>query len=185
LASAAVGAGIMYVALHKNLSLGAHPNEGQFIGSKSEQSIIGTRTERDRACERFGQEHRRKSGRDYSFDSIDDFYSQTLDTCLEALENQTQNWSQVVDISWGSIKPAFVEGLGATDQGLFFCDADGVDHAIIAKLRERRGLGDRVPYPEYMDDFNGGPPRSAKPAAKMFSRKDCEEFLAKELQEVR
>jgi len=59
LASAGVGAGIMYVALHKNLSLGAHPSEEQFIGSKSEQSIIGTRTERDRACERFGQEHRR------------------------------------------------------------------------------------------------------------------------------
>jgi hypothetical protein len=81
----------------------------------------------------------KNTGGYYRFDSIDDFYSQTLDTCLEALENQKQHWSQVVDISWALQNLPSSKAL-ARDQGLFFCDADGVDHAIIAKVRERRGL---------------------------------------------
>ena len=174
----------MYVALRKELRFTPNTPAEQFIGSKREQDIIGARTERDKACAQFGQEHRRKAGGDYSFDLIDDFYRQKLDACIEALENQTQNWYAVADISGGFIKPS-LEGFGDMGQGLFDCDADGIDHVVIKKVREHRGYVDKVSYQEYMDDFNGGPPRTVKSAAKMFTRKDCEQFFAKELREVR
>jgi hypothetical protein len=70
-------------------------------------------------------------------------------------------------------------------QGLFDCDTDEVDHTLIEKVREHRGYVDKLPYQEYLDDFNGSPSRTVKSAAKMFTRKDCERFFAKELQEVR
>jgi hypothetical protein len=184
LVSAAVGAGIIYVALHKELRLESDDRVEQFIGSKRERDIVGARTERDIACAQFGQEHRRKVDAGYSVYLIDYFYSQKLDTCIEALENQTQNWYAVVDISGGFIKPS-LEGIGDFGQGLFDCDTDGVDHTLIEKVREHRGYVYEVPYQEYLDDFNGNPPRTVKSAAKMFTRKDCEQFFAKELQEVR
>jgi hypothetical protein len=92
----------MYVTLRKELRLTPNAPVEKFIGSKHEQDIVGERTERDKACERFGQEHRTKSIGNYRFDLIDDFYSQKLDTCIEALESQTQNWYAVVDISGAS-----------------------------------------------------------------------------------
>jgi hypothetical protein len=173
-----------HVVLRKELALPPSAPVEKFIGSKREQEMVGARTERDKACERFGQEHRRKNGVDYSFDLIDDFCSQKLDTCIEVLENQTQNWYAVVDISGGFIKPS-LDNLGDMGQGLFDCDTEGVDHTLIEKVREHGGYVDHVSYAEYIDDFNGGPPRTVKSATKMFTRKDCERFFAKELQEVR
>jgi hypothetical protein len=177
LVAAAVGAGLMYVGLRHPAYLTPHPTIEQ---------IIGPRTARDKACEHFGQEHRRSVGigDPLRYSQIYDFYSEKLDTCIQASEDQTQNSFLVVDISGGFIKPS-LEGVGDTGQGLFDCDTSGVDHTIVEKVREHHGYVWGVSYSEYMDDFNGGPPRTAKSAPRMFSRKDCEGFFRKELKEVR
>ena len=70
-------------------------------------------------------------------------------------------------------------------QGLFDCDTSGVDHTLIDKVREHRGYFDKVPYREYIDDFNGGLPRTVKSTPRMFTRKECKKLFLRELEEVR
>jgi hypothetical protein len=142
------------------------------------------KTERDKACEEFGVRHRKQLGADFKFDKITDFYSEKLDTCVEARESQIENTFVVVDISGGFIKP-MLDGFGDMGQGLFGCDSSGVDHALIEKVRDHHGYVDKVPYDKWMDDFKGGPPRTVKSAPKMLSRGDCEEWFKKELRELR
>jgi len=147
-------------------------------------SLKGPKTERDKACEEFGVQHRKQLGADFRFEKINDFYSEKLDTCVEARESQVENRFVVVDISGGFIKP-MLEGFGDFGQALFNCDSSGVDHTLIEKVRDHRGNVDKVPYVEWMDDFNGGPPSTVKSAAKIFTRTDCEKLFQKELRELR
>ena len=175
--AAAVGAVLMYVGLRRLAYLTPVATPVQ---------IIGPKTERDKACEQFGQEHRRKvgTGDSLNFARIYYFYSEKLDTCIQASEDQTKNNFLVVDISGGFIKPS-LEGIGDMGQGLFDCDSEGVDHTIIEKVREHRGYVWNVPYSQYIDDFNGGPPRTVKSSPKMFAGDECEKYFHKELKEVR
>jgi hypothetical protein len=175
--AAAVGAGLMYVGLRHPAYLTPRPIPEQ---------IIGPKTERDNACEQFGQEHRRKigTGDALSFTRIYYFYSEKLDTCIQASEDQTKNNFLVVDISGGFIKP-MLEGFGDMGQGLFDCDSSGVDHTLIEKVRDHHGYVDKVPYNEWMDDFNGGPPRTVKSSPRMVARDECEKYFRKELKEIR
>jgi len=142
------------------------------------------KTERDKACEEFGVQHRKQLGTDFRFQRITDFYSEKLDACVEARESQIENSFVVVDISGGFIKPS-LEGFGDMGQGLFDCDSSGVDHILIEKVRDHHGYVYKVPYNEWMDDFKGGPPRTIKSAPKMFTRGDCEEWFKKELRELK
>jgi hypothetical protein len=146
--------------------------------------VISTKTERDKACEEFGARHREHLGTDSRTDKIIDFYSEKIDTCVEARESQIENSFVVVDISGEFIKP-MLEAPGDMGQGIFDCDSSGVDHTLIDKVREHRGYVDKVPYKEYMDDFQGGLPRTAKSAPKMLTRSDCEQWFKKELGELR
>jgi hypothetical protein len=175
--AAAVGAGLMYLGLR---------HLAYFTPRPTPEQIIGPKTERDKACEQFGQEHRRKigTGDALSFTRIYYFYSEKLDTCIQASEDQTKNNFLVVDIAGGFIKPS-LEGLGDMGQALFDCDSAGVDHTIIEKVREHRGYVWGVPYAQYMDDFNGGPPRTVKSSPRMVVRDECEKYFHKELKEVR
>lgn len=147
-------------------------------------TIISVRTERDRACEGFSVRHRRQLGADFKTDKIIDFYSEKIDTCVEARESQIENSFVVVDISGGFIKP-MLEAPGDMGQGIFDCDSSGVDHMLTDKVREHHGYVDKVPYKEWMDDFQGGLPRTVKSAPKMLTRSDCERWFKKELRELR
>lgn len=138
----------------------------------------------DENCRKYGEEHRKRLGLKTDFDEVVDFYSHKLDTCVEAQSSSIENSFLVKDISGGFMKTS-LPGLGDFGQGLFDCDSSGVDHAILTKIREHHGNVDKVPYSEWMDDFNGGPPRTVKTAEKWYTRMDCEEFFQKELKELR
>lgn len=142
------------------------------------------RSKLDENCRKYGEEHRKQLALKTDFDQVNDFYSPKLDTCVEAQSSSIENSFLVKDISGGFIKPS-IEGFGDFGQALFDCDSSGVDHTILAKVKERHGYVDKVSYSEWMDDFNGGPPRTVKTAEKWYTRKDCEEFFQKELKELR
>jgi hypothetical protein len=180
--SAAVSLGALSLCCFAFLCLWGCSRGQSGVISRSEP--IRAKSERDKACEEFGLQHRKKLRQDDNSVAFTDFYSEKLDTCVETRESQVENLFAVVDISRGFMKGG-LNLPGDMGQGLFDCDSAGVDHVLIEKVRDHRGYVWELPYTQYMDDFAGGPPRTQKSAPRMFTRKDCEEWFQKELSELR
>lgn len=62
---------------------------------------------------------------------------------------------------------------------LFHCDESGADVTRIDKVREHRGLVFNVPYTEWLDDGEGGPPRTVKTPAVPYTKARCAALFEK------
>ena len=68
---------------------------------------------------------------------------------------------------------------------LFSCSKDGVNSAILAKVREYHGDVGEKNYPLWMDDGEGGPPATVKKPSHPYTQTDCEKALQKKLNELK
>ncbi len=62
---------------------------------------------------------------------------------------------------------------------LFHCDESGADVTLVEKVREHRGLVFKLPYAEYLDDGEGGPPRCVKTPAVPYTKARCRALFDK------
>ena len=146
--------------------------------------------ELDKKCTQIGEQKRSESlqadpwrARELQFAKKNVFYSQRLETCVEAEENVLEDLFLISDISRKFLKRDSIS-LGYATL-LFSCAKDGVSNVLLAKVEKHDGDVSDLPYTEYMDDFNGGPPATVKPAEKRFTRKQCKELFHRKLKELR
>ncbi len=147
------------------------------------------KTELDKKCAQIGAQKRSEAlqadswrARELAFAKIDVFYSKRLETCVEAEESGLEDLFLISDISRQFLKRDSVS-LGYATL-LFSCAKEGVSNVLLEKVDKHHGDVSDLPPAEYMDDFNGGPPVTAKPAAKSLTRKQCKELFHRKLKEL-
>ena len=128
----------------------------------------------DHACVLAGREFWK--GSSHTPDEIDAFYSDKLDTCVQ-VEIDNLAWSYMVrDVTHGFMRDTPL---------LLYCDRDGADNAVIENVRKFNGYTYTVEYKLWLDDGNGGPPRTLKTPEKPWTRDQCQAVLDKKLAEIR
>jgi hypothetical protein len=97
--------------------------------------------------------------------------------------NELENEWGLYDIQRNYIKRDLEEvGLMGA---IFYCDRDGVDNVILQKADELNGEVFQVPYEEYLDNAEGGEPRTLKTPETPYTRDRCGELFWKKQSELR
>ena len=143
----------------------------------------------DKKCAQIGEQKRSESlqadswrARELAFARIDVFHSKRLETCVEAEESGLEDLFLISDISRQFLKRDSVS-LGYATL-LFSCAKEGVSNVLLEKVEKHHGDVSDLPLAEYMDDFNGGPPATVKPAGTKLTRKHCKELFHRKLKEL-
>ena len=132
----------------------------------------------DARCEVLGNKPASKMreaiNNDYTLLTVTNFYSPTLDACIQTEVAEVGVSFLVRDLTYSLMRD------GGNQNVLLNCDADGADSAIVEKVRQFRGHVERVPYVDWMDDGFGGTPRCCqKNPAKLYTRADCKKVFDK------
>ncbi|HAR54758.1 TPA: hypothetical protein DCR79_00485 [Patescibacteria group bacterium] len=110
------------------------------------------------------------------------FYSKRLDTCVMAKSSELNNEWGIYDIKRNYIKQGLEEsGLMGN---IFYCDRDGVDNLILEKADQYKGELFDVPYENYLDNGEGGEPRTLKTPNSPYSRDKCKQLFNRKLVEI-
>jgi hypothetical protein len=123
---------------------------------------------------------REAANKDWFHYDVETRYSAKLSTCIVVARRKTGNERLVSDMTNDFIRV----GVSESKQGLFFCDSSGADVAKIDAIRKRNGVVDTVPYSEWLDNGEGGPPRTLKTPPKPYSSERCEDLLKKFLADL-
>lgn len=113
---------------------------------------------------------------DYSFTDTDAFWSPKLETCVQTERAQLENNFNLYDIKQNFMKDLKV---------IFHCDNDGVDNAIIEKVRANNGYVMNVPYSEWLDNMEGEKPRTLKTPPEPYTKDRCEKLFSKKINEIK
>lgn len=98
------------------------------------------------------------------------FYNSKLDSCIYARIAKAGALAVITDVSQTIIRD------GVSYSNLFYCDADGADSILLEKVQAYKGNVFNVNYKEYMDNGEGGLPRTLKTPSKPYNRQKCEEL---------
>lgn len=143
----------------------------------------------DRECKEFGEIFAKEHDLfiDKKISKIDFFYSKKLDTCVMSEVDELGNIFHLADIKLNFIRQEFTEfGLLPLYMGnIFYCDKDGADSAIIEKVIEYKGQIMKINYDKWLDNGEGGLPRTLKTPEKPYTREDCQRVYSKKIQEIR
>jgi hypothetical protein len=152
------------------------------------------------ACQSQARQDASKGGALPASIKVSGFHSGKLNTCIETRveANLTGTFSYLIrDVGHGFIVEANLDALrmraqtdvgglyADTTQNLFFCDREGVDNVLLEKVRQHRGLVWNLSYVDYMDDYNGGPPRTNRAPDKMLTDAECRAYFHRKLSELR
>lgn len=136
----------------------------------------------NRLCQNFGKNIIAQHEELYDKNSkISFFYSKRLDTCVLKETDVLGNEYFLCDIKGNYIKQEDYRVCGE----IFHCDKDGVDNVILEKAEQYNGYMFNVPYSEYLDNGEGGQPRTLTTPEAPYTREKCEELFNKKLLEIR
>lgn len=108
-------------------------------------------------------------------------YSPVIDGCIALIEADLKNEWMILDL-YNRLIEQWLPRSGAS---LFWCDKDGVDNVVISKARKFGGRIGKVHYGEYLDDGEGGLPRTLKMPDQPYSRADCKWVFDKKVRELK
>ena len=111
------------------------------------------------------------------------FYSKRLDTCIAQSIDELGNDYGLCDIKRNYIKQGLLDP--TICGGVFHCDKDGVDNVVLEKAEKYNGNLFEVSYKEFLDNGEGGEPRTLKTPEKPYTREKCEALFNKKLSEIK
>lgn len=114
--------------------------------------------------------------------AISFFYSKRLDTCVKQEIDELGNEYGLCDIKRNYIKQEL--GDISICGGIFYCDKDGVDNVILAKAEANNGNLFHLSYSEFLDNGEGGEPRTLKTPESPYSREQCQLLFNQKLTEI-
>lgn len=130
----------------------------------------------DKQCEKFGKSYISKEENDnFTEAERSFFYSKRLDTCL-----MTEVDELGIDFLILDIKQNFLKDIKL----VFQCDRSGVDNLILDKAEKYNGELFTVDFEEFLDDGQGGLPRTLKTPEMPYSRDKCRYMFEKKLKEL-
>jgi hypothetical protein len=115
----------------------------------------------------------KKVGRDYTLWKTDSFYSEKMDVCILTEKKVFGVGAIITDLS-RSIILDYPEGKPAV---LLWCDSDGADSVILSSVKVLNGKVWNVHYAKWLDDGNGGLPRTLKTPIKPYTKDDCTQLM--------
>jgi hypothetical protein len=102
-------------------------------------------------------------------------FSTTIDACLWIAVNYLTNRWDIQDVF-----KTFI------DQGtLFYCDRFGANNALLDAVRRLGGKVDNKPYEQWLDNGEGGLPKTNVYPATPYSRDKCEQLFKNKIEELR
>jgi len=110
------------------------------------------------------------------------FYSERLDTCVKQEVDELGNEYSLCDIKRNYIKQEL--GDISICGGIFYCDKDGVDNVILAKAEANNGILFHLSYSEFLDNGEGGEPRTLSTPEKPYSRERCQTLFNHKIKEI-
>ena len=148
------------------------------------QNVPFTQTQRlNKQCQDFAKGVVAKSKDMFKGTKVSFFYSNRLDTCIAQSVDELGNDYSICDIKRNYIKQGLLDP--TLCGGVFHCDKYGVDNVVLEKAEKYNGNLFRVTYKEYLDNGEGGEPRTLKAPEKSYTREKCEMMFNNKLSEIK
>ena len=139
--------------------------------------FAGCSDPRDQKCQEASQQYIQRAKaewkRDYTLLKTRGFYSKKFDACIHVEEKEVGLEVEVRDLTQSILKD------GGNHNLLLHCDENDADSIRIDKVTEHKGRTLEVPYADWLDDGNGGPPRALKTPALPYTKAQCKVILEK------
>lgn len=137
----------------------------------------------NKQCQDFGKSVVTEHEGMFEGEKVSFFYSKRLDTCIAQSIDELGNDYSLCDIKRNYIKQEFEDP--TICGGVFHCDKDGVDNVVLEKAEKYNGNLFKVSYSEFLDNGEGGEPRTLKTPEKPYTRGKCESLFSKKLSEIK
>ncbi len=137
----------------------------------------------NKQCQDFGKNVVAEHTGMFEGEKVSFFYSKRLDTCVAKNIDELGNDFSLCDIKRNYIKQEFTDP--TICGGVFHCDKDGVDNVVLEKAEKYNGKLFEVSYSEFLDNGEGGEPRTLKSPEKPYTREKCKMMFDKKLSEIK
>lgn len=148
------------------------------------QNVPLTQAQRlNKQCQDFGKDTLTKHKGMFEETEVSFFYSKRLDTCIAQSIDELGNDYSLCDIKRNYIKQELEDF--TTCGAVFHCDKEGVDNVVLEKAEKYNGKLFKVSYSEWLDNGEGGQPRTLKTPEKPYTREKCELMFNEKLTEIK
>lgn len=145
-------------------------------------ALTGCQSKEERGCAELKRNYigEQKDWRkeEVPFITFDSFISKTVNTCIITEANEMKNSFVIRDAALNFIKERQASQL-------FSCDENGVNNIVLEAARRLGGYVFNVPYKEYLDNMEGGPPATLQTPPAKYTSARCKALFERRVKQLR